>query len=634
LIIKQCFLDITRASNKYDEQKNAYHYDHAVQNNRSVYHIDTLTYIAHRAGLELTEILQSNNLTTDPLFSHTCARVREEFPEAKSFIQAVCLLGTGREKKRLIGVCIARDTKGKQSPRQGRLPLSHGTEHLPADYPSNEASKEEPEEDLLVDDWTPPEGYPDYAWPQFLQRLLSQTDNKEQQDILFLFSIGVLGTTLDKLLSFVYGRQRMYPSFLMFVVAPPATGKSVLLWAKELGMPLDNQRRIESNQRYQIYRKEMEARAQLGKEKAQAPMPEEPPFRQFYVPADNSSTGLIDNIIESDGNICILDAEADTLLNANDTDYGHFTVTFRKTHDHGELAFNRRTNREKRKIEVTTTSVLLTGTPDQAQRLVGEEGNGTSSRFIFKCMKCDNDWVNQVPDADHPADDKLAMELFREWGERWEQVRRALSKEFSQIEFFLDKEQTILFNERLAQIQAIAIASLGDAGRSIARRLAIQLQRFMAVIALLRPLDELLVMPVTTAEPPVRKVLLASSSTGLPKGLKEENLKDGVTSSLRLAINNEDFQAVLSLAEPFYRHAAYVSSLVPKERLKPAKRSNMELLVDALPNEFSRKEAVACATELKIAISSMDIYLGRLCEKGLLEKVQRGTYRFTCAVKS
>ena len=75
--------------------------------------------------------------------------------------------------------------------------------------------------------------FPDYRWPAFLQGIIDCGNSPAQRDILLLGAATVLGSTLNKLVSFVYGRKHKYPCLQVFVTAPPASGKG----AADLGTP-------------------------------------------------------------------------------------------------------------------------------------------------------------------------------------------------------------------------------------------------------------------------------------------------------------------------------------------------------------------------------------------------------------
>jgi len=50
--------------------------------------------------------------------------------------------------------------------------------------------------------------FPDYHWPAFLQQIIDCGDSPAQRDILLLGSVTVLGSTINRLVSIMYGRKK------------------------------------------------------------------------------------------------------------------------------------------------------------------------------------------------------------------------------------------------------------------------------------------------------------------------------------------------------------------------------------------------------------------------------------------
>ena len=71
-----------------------------------------------------------------------------------------------------------------------------------------------------------------------MQQVIDCGDSPAQRDILLLGALTVFGATLNKLLSFTYGRKSKYPCLQTFVIAPPASGKGALTWVRRLAEPL------------------------------------------------------------------------------------------------------------------------------------------------------------------------------------------------------------------------------------------------------------------------------------------------------------------------------------------------------------------------------------------------------------
>ena len=175
------FHRICRISEKYHHDEADKLYGHALTKGTGRNSLGTVFHLAEVAGVKMDPKL-ANLQNLQSLHTHTRARVSyNAHPDASD--------GTPPD-------AVFTDPAS---------PLSDGVSKtiLPARLPS----------------------FPDYRWPAFLQGIIDCGNSPAQRDILLLGAATVLGSTLNKLVSFVYGRKHKYPCLQVFVTAPPATGK-------------------------------------------------------------------------------------------------------------------------------------------------------------------------------------------------------------------------------------------------------------------------------------------------------------------------------------------------------------------------------------------------------------------------
>lgn len=165
--------------------------------------------------------------------------------------------------------------------------------------------------------------FPEYRWPLFLQQVVDCGESPAQRDILLLGALTVFGATLNRLLSFVYGRKIKFPCLQTFVIAPPASGKGALTWVRRLAEPLHDALMESYSEKMKAYRLEKVQWDTLGKEKASKPEPEQPCMKMFLIAGDNSGAGMLENLMDANGAGLICETEADTVSTAIGTDYGH-----------------------------------------------------------------------------------------------------------------------------------------------------------------------------------------------------------------------------------------------------------------------------------------------------------------------
>lgn len=466
-----------------------------------------------------------------------------------------------------------------------------------------------------------PPAFPDYPWPPFIKQMIDCGNSIAQRDILLLGVFTVLGGTLNKRVRVLYGQKYMYPCLQTFIVAPPASGKGALTWVRRLAEPIHEEMMARYKDSLKNYREEKNRWDSLGKKRSETPEPEQPPLKMFLIAGDNSGTGILENLIEADGVGLICETEADTVSTAIGADHGHWSDTLRKCHDHERLAFNRRTNREYRECPASYLSVLLSGTPAQVRPLIPSAENGLFSRQLFYRMPPIDEWADQFEQGDEDMDS-----LFSDWGRQWKKLVDYLHERVNVIQFHLSDTQKERFNSCFARIFGHAGLSYGYPMRSSVARIAINICRIASVVAFLRSVESLFI-PQAILDSQF-SILNCPGLSPAPE-IPEENVRDGIVPSLELRINDDDFQAVLSLVEPLYRHSAGILSLLPSDEVPRSRTPTpQEALFAALPLSFNRQQALEEAERNNIPTATLDTCLKRMQERGTLEKNGRGEYSF------
>ena len=565
-------------------------------------------------------------------FFHRLCRLSEKYrpDEADKLFEHALRSGKGQNGfgslfhlARQAGVRLDKPTGERPADPHANLHAATAPSPTPARI-REEAPDETPEEAA-----DPLPSFPAYGWPTFLARIIERGDSPAQRDILLLGALTVLGATLNRRLRLAYGGKYHYPCLQTFVVAPPASGKGALTWVRRLAEPFHEEMLARYRERLQTYRREKTAWDLLGKQRAQTPEPEEPRLRMFLISGNNSGTGILENLIDADGVGLICEAEADTVSAAIGTDYGHWSDTLRKCHDHDRLSFNRRTNHEYRECDRSFLGVLLSGTPAQVAPLIPSAENGLFSRQLFYRMPAIEEWMDQFDRSDDNLD-----RLFLDWGRRWKRLTDALWPWVNVVQLRLSDAQKQLFNQRLSRFFSHAGIAGGGAMRSTVARIAINTCRMTAIVAFLRAVDGWL----SGEEEPTDGIDTAAILRHCPgltpaPNVPRENIQDGIVPAWTLTVTDADLEAVLALAETLYRHSLRILRILPATDAKIRQAPPKEALFEALPLEFTRKQALDEAARLKIATSTLESYLRRMRERGLLLHDDKGAYRFAARVK-
>ncbi|CAK7048378.1 MAG: hypothetical protein PARBB_02416 [Parabacteroides distasonis] len=460
-----------------------------------------------------------------------------------------------------------------------------------------------------------PEGH---EWPRMLRQIMAFGQSREQRDVLLLGGLTTLGASLAQTLRFLYGGKWFFSSLQTFIVAPPASGKGVLAWTRMLVQPIHDEIRATVAKEMKLYKKEMASYNSLGREKAKAEEPEMPLNRMFIFSGNNTGTGILQNIIDSGGVGIICETEADMVSNSIASENGHWSEVIRSSFDHDPLSYNRRTDREYRELRNSYLSVLISGTPGQVKPLIPSSENGLFSRQVFYYMPRILHWINQFS----PRQTDTSLE-FGKIGKDWI-VRLREIKKLGLISLRLTDAQIVSFNEVFQNLFERSRKGTGNEMNSSVVRMAINIGRILSIVALLRITGE-----CEEAGDFAASLRKSSRLTPDPQTCAD-NIKDGIITRWDLSIQEDDFQAVLSLVEPMYLHAVHILSFLPANEVKNRCMADQERLFIALNTDFTYQSLLEEAEKLKIPKNTACSCLQRWQKRGIVRKGEkRGDYKKT-----
>lgn len=146
--------------------------------------------------------------------------------------------------------------------------------------------------------------------------------SRAQCDVLLLGAVTVLGASMGSHVRCSYGGKMISPCLQSFVVGLPVAGKGVLSLVRLLVEPIHDDIRRQVDKGMEAYRREKARYDALGKDRAKEEMPVPPPNRMFLISGNNTGTGILQNLMDSDGTGLICESEADTISTAIGSDYG------------------------------------------------------------------------------------------------------------------------------------------------------------------------------------------------------------------------------------------------------------------------------------------------------------------------
>ena len=444
-----------------------------------------------------------------------------------------------REEKR------AKDTKNALNAENAVPPFSHTHAHVSYNADGNGQPDTTDTADCREEKLSGSEPLlplpllPEAEWPEPLQHIRSYGATGAQRDVLLLGALTVLGACMERNARCLYGGKMQSPCLQTFVVAPSAAGKGILGFVRLLIEPIHDEIRRQVEQQMSAYKKAKSSYNAMGKERSKVEEPEMPPNRMFIISGNNTGTGILQNIMDSNGTGIIFETEADTISTAIGTDYGHWSHTLRRAFDHDFLSYNRRTDQEYREVKKSYLSILISGTPAQVKPLIPSAENGLFSRQIFYYMPAIHEWQDQF--GTHNTD---MEKLFTAMGEEWKRQLDAL-KQGGLYTLKFTEEQQNEFNKLFSALFLHAHTNQNDEMSSSVARMAVNICRIATIVGLLR--GDL----TPDAE------------------LSADNLKDGIVTRWDIHLSPADFKAVIGLVEPLYIHAAHILSFLPPTEINP-----------------------------------------------------------------
>lgn len=398
----------------------------------------------------------------------------------------------------------------------------------------------------------------------------------------------------------VYDRRLVFPPFYNFIVAPSGADKGIIPACLALVNPIVQEMRSGYEAAHRDYLKKKAAYDALSKkEKVNATEPEEPPYRSPLISVNASATAFYQDLAANDGWGAIFETEADTLTQAIKQDYGDYSSGLRKAYHHEAIDYSRRKDNEHVYIDKPRMSILLTCTPGQVPLLLSPQNteNGLANRFMFYLLRKSRGWRNVFEDCDKTLSEQMAP-----LGLRFKAIYddlQAFSKE--PLKFTLNEEQKIRFNQFFEPLYNEQVGLHGDELDAFVFRLGLTTYRIAMVLTILRHEEQ---------QP-------RFSQQGEP-----------------LVCTENDYQTAITIASCLINHTVYVyKRLLPHIETplstsgKPMSSQELAFL-NALPQEFTRKDFLAVAAKLQMSERTAERYVGAfIADYNVVLRISTGHYR-------
>jgi hypothetical protein len=410
---------------------------------------------------------------------------------------------------------------------------------------------------------------------------------ERERDVFLTGALAILSGCLPNV-SGLYSGSVIYPSLFSFILAPAASGKGALKFAKALADKYHDKTLAVSNDDKKRYEENLAAYKMLkakGKLEPGQEMPIAPKFKVVYIPGNTSNAKIIQHLDCNEGKGIICETEADTLGQTFKNEWGSYSDMLRKSFHHEKISVSRKTDGEFIEVNNPQLSVALSGTPKQVFNIISSAEDGLFSRFIFYVFKTEAVWLDPSPKGN-------PVNLTEYFTTQSKQVLKLVEfYETDEMILHLTDEQWDKFNPIFSSyIQQINTFVSEDA-LSVVKRLGLILYRFCMLF------------------------------TAIRKYIDNDYHKEVYCLDI-------DFETALTLTKTYIQHSIIMFTNLPKqEALGPFKAGgNKKKFYDELPDDFQRKQAVEIGKRFDIGERSIDNFLKTSLGK-FLEQTKTGFYR-------
>lgn len=407
-----------------------------------------------------------------------------------------------------------------------------------------------------------------------------------EKDVFLTGALAILSGCLPNV-SGIYSGSVIYPSLFSFILAPAASGKGALKFAKALAdkyhdktlaVSIDDKKRYEENlAAYKMLKSK-------GKLEPGQEMPQAPKFKVVYIPANTSNAKIIQHLDCNEGKGIICETEADTLGQTFKNEWGTYSDMLRKSFHHEKISVSRKTDGEFVEVNNPQLAVALSGTPKQIFNIISSAEDGLFSRFIFYVFKTEAVWLDPSPKGNpvnltdyFTTQSKLVLKLV-EFYETDEMILHLTDEQWDRF--------NPVFSSFLEQINTF----VSEDALSIVKRLGLILYRFCMIF------------------------------TAIRKFVTNEHHKEVYCLDI-------DFETALTLTKTYIQHSVIMFTNLPKQGEQGPFKSgeNKRKFFDALPNNFQRKEAIEIGKKFDIGERTVGNFL-KSCLGKYLKQPKTGFY--------
>ncbi|MEZ5029850.1 MAG: DUF3987 domain-containing protein [Saprospiraceae bacterium] len=417
--------------------------------------------------------------------------------------------------------------------------------------------------------------------PEPLKSWVAAFTDSIDKDLAGLSILSLVAVLIDK--PYIsYGDRMLFAQFFLMVIAPPASGKGSLSHTRDLGDLIAKKEEEELPKREEQHRKECEA---CLEDPACITPPPKAEFNLLFIPGNCSHMAMMDELQKNQGKGLIFETEADTLTSTLAHEWGNYSDVLRKSYHHECISAKRIKDDRMVHINTPKLGVLLSGTPDQLNRLMSDVENGLVSRFIFYFFSSDRVWKSQFRTGNVNLS-KVKEDVSNALVAIHEKVNRI------PIQIVPTEAQIDRFDAFFQDLTEDDSIQESDSLFSSLKRLGVTAAKWLIVISVLRMIER--------------------------GGLADE-----------WEMEDQDLELVLKMISRLYIHTQAAHHQINPNGVSKQLSGNATLsrFWSALPMSFERGDAVALGTAMGVSERSVNGYLKKGVEDRVLQRLKQGKYK-------
>lgn len=420
--------------------------------------------------------------------------------------------------------------------------------------------------------------------PEILKIICNQFTDPRDRDLVCLSAITVMSSFFPKVKG-IYDGANVGCNLYLFVSAPASAGKGVMTWGRKLGGKIQKHLLEKYTNDLVRYEAELLIYEMRKSDNPHVQKPPPPERQSMFIPANSSVSKVIQFLGANRDFGIIFETEGDVLTNTLNNEWGDFSTVLRQAFHHETISLSRRAKDEFIEIDGGHLSVLLTGTPNQANGLFKSVENGFFSRFIYYEFSPEVKWKNKFGCKETCLEDafnELADIMLQYW---------KLQEVSSITKIYMSPPQVSQINAYFENKLRDFYSEFGDPIAANVKRACLVFYRMAMIFAILRWLEENEKMPV------------------------------------ELEISDADFNCAFAIVDTLFYHLQKVYFRIENAANTAKLNMKQKMLFEALPTEFTRASYDSIAESLKIKYKTAERHLGKFISNELIERYEQGKYR-------